>query len=104
MNMHINLSFFAMYSFIVTCAPRRGIIIATPATQVLPNHTIMLPFMLIQPICSELKKGISGIWQRKLRKFHIRGKKSIVSTIIFGDMETPQHGNDSTRKRIKNYF
>ena len=21
-----------------------------------------------------------------------------------GDMETPQHGNDSTRKRIKNYF
>ena len=28
----------------------------------------------------------------------------LVYDTIRGDMETPQHGNDSTRKRIKNYF
>jgi len=81
--MNLNLSFLAMYSFIATGAPRRGLIIATSTTQFLPNHTNILPLMLNQPFCSELKKGISSTWQRKSRQFHIRGKKSIVSTIIF---------------------
>ena len=101
--MHINLSFFAMYSFIVTCAPRRGIIIATPATQVLPNHTIMLPFMLNQLFCSELKKGISSIWQRKLSQLHIRGKKSIVSAIIFVWSPSPEDDSDEPRNLKPNY-
>ena len=94
--MHLNLTFLAMYSFILTGAPRRGIIIATPTTQVLPNHTIILPFMLNQPFCSELKKGISSIWLRKLRQFHIRGKKSIVSTIIF--VRSPSLEDDSDER------
>ena len=95
--MHLNLSFLAMYSFIVIFAPRRGIIIATPATQVLPNHTIMLPFVLNQPFCSKLKKGMLKIRQRKLRQLQIRGKKSIVSTIIF--VQNPSLEDDSDEPR-----
>jgi len=95
--MHLNLSFLAMYSFFVTGAPRRGIIIATSATQFLPNHTNILPLMLNQQFCFELKKGISSIWQRKLRLFHIRGKKSIVSTIIFVRSPSPEDDSDEPR-------
>ena len=95
--MKLNLYFLAMYSLIVTGAPRQGIIIASSATQVLPNHTNLLPLMLIQPFCSKLKKGISIIWQRKLSQFHIRGKKSIVSTIIF--VRNPSLEDDSDEPR-----
>ena len=84
--MHLNLSFLAMYSFFVTSA-----------TQFLPNHTNILPLMLNQQFCSELKKGISSIWQRKLHIFHIRGKKSIVSTIIFVRSPSPEDDSDEPR-------
>ena len=97
MNIHLNLSFFAMYSFFETGTPRRGIIVATSATQVLPNHTTMLPLMLNQPFCSELKKRISSIWLRKLHQFHIRGKKPIVSTIIFVWSPSPEDDSDEPR-------
>ena len=96
MNMNLNLYFLAMYSLIATGAPRRCIIIASSATIVLPNHTYLL-FILIQPICSELKKGISIISQRKLRQFHIRGKNSIVPTIIF--VRNPSLEDDSDEPR-----
>ena len=99
--MNLNLSFLAMYSFIATGAPRRGLIIATSATQFLPNHTNILPLMhhhhQHQPFCSELKKGISNTWQRKPRQFHIREKKSIVSTIIF--VRNPSLKDDSVEPR-----
>ena len=95
--MNLNLYFLVMYSFIVTGALRWGIIIATSATQVLPNHTNLLPLMLNQPFCSESKKGISSIWQRKLSQSHIRVKKSIVSTIIF--VRNPSLEDDSDEPR-----
>ena len=53
--------------------------------------------MLNQPFCLELKKGISSSWHRKLRQFHIRGKKSIVSTIIF--VRSPSLEDDSDERR-----
>ena len=76
--MNLNLYFLAMYSLIVNGAPQRCIIIASSETLVLPNHTYLLQSMLIQPFCSELKKGISIISQRKLSQFHIRGKNSLI--------------------------
>ena len=95
--MNLNLYLLAMYSFIVTGAPRRGIINAPSAKQVLPNHTNLLQLILNQPFCSDLKKGILIIWQRKLSQFHIRGKKSIVSIIIVVRNPSPEDDSDEPR-------
>ena len=95
--MILNRYFLAMYSIIITGTPQRYIIIASSAELVLPNHTYLLQFMLIQPFCSELKKGIPIISQRKLSQFHIRVKNSIVSTIIF--VWNPSLEDDSDESR-----
>ena len=95
--MNLNLYLLAMYSFIVTGALWRGIIIAPSAKQVLPNHTNLLQLILNQPFCSDLKKGILIIWQRKLSQFHIRGKKSIVSIIIVVRNPSPEDDSDEPR-------
>jgi len=95
--MNLNLFFLAIYSFIVTGASWRVIIIATPATQVLPNQTVMSPFKASQPFCVESKKGNSSILQRKLHHFHIRGKQSIVFKLIF--IWSPSPEDDSNEPR-----
>ena len=97
--MNLNLYFLAMNSLIITGTPRRCIIIASSAELVLPNHTYLLQFMLIQPFCSELKKGITIISQRKLSQFHIRVKNSIVSTIIF--IRNPSLEDNSDELKVK---
>ena len=95
--MNLNLFFLAIYSFIVTGASWRVIIIATPATQVLPNQTVMSPFKASQPFCVESKKGNSSILQRKLHHFHIRGKQSIVFKLIFIWSPSPEDDSDEPR-------
>ena len=94
--MNLNLYFLAMNSLIITGTPRRCIIIASSAALVLPNHTYLFQFMLTQPFCSELKKGISIISQRKLSQFHIRVKVSIVSTVIFVRNPSLEDDSDET--------
>ena len=91
--MNLNLFFLGIYSFIVTGPSRRVIIIATPATQVSTNQTVMSPFKAIQPFCVESKKGNSSILQRKLHHLHIRGKQSIVFKLIF--VWSPSSEDDS---------
>jgi len=93
MNMNLNLFFLGIYSFIVTGPSRRVIIIATPATQVSTNQTVMSPFKGIQPFCVESKKGNSSILQGKLYHLHIRGKQSIVFKLIF--IWSPSSEDDS---------
>ena len=56
--------------------------------------------MLNQPFCYELKIESSSIWRRKLSQSHIRGKKSIMLTILFVRNPSLEDDSDKLCKEI----